>query len=50
MKIYITMEIDNVYADPGHEMGVTDDGYMRIVNALMGLGDDIDVHREVPDV
>lgn len=50
MKIYITMEVDDEYADPTHEMGVTEAGYEAIVHALMGIGDDIDVHRGAPDV
>ena len=48
MKIYITMDVDEEFADPSHEMGVTEEGYTAIVNALMGIGDDVDVHRDVP--
>lgn len=42
MRLTITCEIPDELADPGHEMGVTDKGYVDIVEALMGIGcDDI---------
>ena len=46
MKVYIAMEIEDSYADPAHEMGVTNEGYEAIVDALLGIGDDIDVRRD----
>ena len=48
-KIYIVMEVDDEYADPTHEMGVTEAGYEAIVHALMGIGDDIDIKRTAGD-
>jgi hypothetical protein len=45
VKITITMEIDPEYADPGHDMGVTEAGYNAICDALGGLGTNIDVMR-----
>lgn len=44
-KVTITLEIDDEYADESHEMGVTEEGYMTIMAALSGIGDDIDVRR-----
>jgi len=43
MKIMITMEIDPEYADSRHAMGVTEEGYEAIYEALCYLGTDIDV-------
>lgn len=45
MKIQITFELDedDEYADPGHEMGVTEAGYEYIVDRL--FGDDFHVVR-----
>ena len=43
MKILITMDVDAEYADPGHKMGVTEQGYELISAALDPLGTDIDV-------
>lgn len=45
MKVRITIDIDDQYADPAHPMGVTDEGYTRIVDTLSWLGDDVDVER-----
>lgn len=45
MKIIISMDIDPEYADPGHKMGVTEQGYELISAALDPLGTDIDVRR-----
>ena len=45
MRITITMEIDPEFADPDHEMGVTEDGYREITEALEPLGTDISVAR-----
>lgn len=36
-KVRIEIEVDDEYADPAHEMGVTNEGYERIVDALMFL-------------
>jgi hypothetical protein len=47
MKISITMDIDPAYADSGHEMGVTEEGYDAICEALSSLGDDISVTADV---
>lgn len=43
MKIGITMEIDDTYADPDHPTGVTEEGYARITGTLSELGTNIDV-------
>jgi hypothetical protein len=45
MKIIITMELDDDYADPGHSTGVTEEGYIKINEALSELGTDVDVSR-----
>lgn len=45
-RVVITMEIDEEYADPDHEMGVTEEGYTALVRALAGFGDDVEVSRE----
>jgi hypothetical protein len=44
-KVIIEMDIEDEYADPGHEMGVTSEGYEAIIEALIGIGDDIQVRR-----
>lgn len=46
MKVRITMEVADDIADPNHSMGVTNEGYERIVEALIPYGDDIDIKRE----
>lgn len=45
-RITITMTIPDEIADPFHEMGVTEEGHLEIIEALMGIGDDIDIKRE----
>lgn len=45
MKIHITMDVDEEYADPDHEFGVTEEAYVDIISALSAFGDDIEVHR-----
>lgn len=48
MKIIITADLDpgDEHADPGHEMGVTAEGFTALVDALAGLGfDNIDVRQ-----
>lgn len=44
-KVIITMEVDDDYADPDHEMGVTNEGYELLLRKLGSLGDDIEVRR-----
>ena len=46
MKIRITMNVDPEYAHPGHPMGVTEEGYNAICDALAGLGENIEVEAE----
>ena len=46
MKIRITMNVDPGYADAGHPMGVTEDGYNAICDALAYLGENIEVEAE----
>lgn len=43
VKVRITLDVDDDYADPNHEMGVTSEGYERIIDSLRWLGDDINV-------
>lgn len=45
MKITITGDVDDDYADPDHEMGVTNEGYEAILGGLSGILDDIDIKR-----
>lgn len=45
MKILITLNLDDDYADPAHSMGVTEEGYNKISEALAELGGDIEVER-----
>lgn len=45
-KVIITMEIDDEYADPDHEMGVTNEGYELLVSRLGALGTDVEVERD----
>lgn len=47
MRICITMDIDPEYADAGHEMGVTEEGYDAICDRLGYLGSDISVTADV---
>jgi hypothetical protein len=46
MKIRIVMDIDDSYADPGHDMGVTEEGYLGITDALADYGDNVEIGRE----
>lgn len=43
VKVRITLDVADEYADPDHEMGVTREAYERIIDMLRWLGDDIDV-------
>lgn len=45
MKITITMNLDEAYADPAHSMGVTEEGYEKISAPLGDLGSDVDIER-----
>lgn len=45
MKIQITFDIDDELADPEHEMGVTDEGYEAIIDALGELGRDFQIRK-----
>lgn len=46
-KIQITMTVDDEYADPGHEMGITESAYEDLSDALGNFGEDIDIHKVV---
>ncbi|HEX4715288.1 MAG TPA: hypothetical protein VH164_10205 [Ktedonobacteraceae bacterium] len=46
-KIRITMEVDEEIADPNHEMGITEQGYLQISDALTDFGQDIDIQKVV---
>jgi hypothetical protein len=39
------MDVDDEYADPDHDMGITEQGYEQIMDALSGVGEDIDIRR-----
>lgn len=43
MKIVITMDVDDGWADPEHSTGVTEEGFIAIRDALDHLGTDIDI-------
>ena len=45
MKINITMDLDDEFAEPEHPMGVTEDGHLAIQEALMEFGTNIEVTR-----
>ena len=45
MRVTITLEIADEFADSDHETGVTNDGFERIFGALSAVGDDIQVKR-----
>ena len=49
MKIRITMNVDPEYADAGHPMGVTEEGYEKITGLLGQVGENIDVEAEPGD-
>jgi hypothetical protein len=48
VKITITMEVAGEFADPGHDMGVTEDGFLGIEAALEPFSADgtIDIARQ----
>lgn len=46
MRIKITMDVDDEYADPNHRMGVTLPAFEGIHEALRQYGEDIDVVRD----
>lgn len=45
MKIIITMDLDDEYADPGHSTGVTAEGYDKLDALLNQVGTDIEVSQ-----
>lgn len=45
MKIVITMDLEEEHADPGHPMGVREESYLAISDALMEFGSDVDIRR-----
>jgi hypothetical protein len=46
VKIRITMQVDDEYADPEHDMGVTEDAYLGISDVLAPFGDNVEIGRE----
>lgn len=44
-KITITMVLDDDYAEPGHPMGVTEEGHDAIQDRLGDMGTDIEVAK-----
>lgn len=45
MKIVISMDLDDDYADPDHPMGITEDAYMQLTDRLCDMGDNINVSK-----
>jgi hypothetical protein len=45
MKIRITMEVDEEYADSDHAVGITEEAYLGISEALSDYGMDIDIEK-----
>jgi hypothetical protein len=46
MRIWITMELDDEFADPDHESGVQEGPHLSITSFLGAYGDDIDIVKE----
>lgn len=46
MRIWITMELDDEFADPEHESGVKEGAHLSITTWLASYGDDIDIVKE----
>lgn len=46
MRIWITMELDDEFADPEHESGVKEGAHLSITTWLGSYGDDIDIVKE----
>lgn len=44
-KIQITMDPHDEYADPNHEMGITEEAYIELATLLAGYGDDVEIER-----
>ncbi len=42
-RVVITLTIDDEFSDANHEMGVTSQGYEKILSLLAGVGFDIEV-------
>lgn len=38
MKVKVIIEVDDMYADPDHSMGVTGEGYEVLVEAINAVG------------
>lgn len=45
MKIVISMDLDDGYADPDHPMGITEDAYMQLAERLSDMGTDINISK-----
>jgi hypothetical protein len=45
MKIKITMDLEDEYADPNDPMGVTEEAYLEISSSLSSYGDDIQFEK-----
>jgi len=49
-ELVIKVSIEDEYAEPGHKMGITEEGFEKLNDALMDLGgSDVDV-RPAADV
>lgn len=46
MKIKIVMEVEDEFADPEHDTGLTNAGWELMFRGLSHLGYDIEVERE----
>ena len=49
MKIHISMDLFPEAADPDHETGLSEMGYERFMDFLMGYGEDIDIRRDTDE-
>jgi hypothetical protein len=45
MKLTITMDVYEDYADPTHEIGLSEYGFQRMFEALIPFGDDVQFSR-----
>lgn len=46
MRILINMELDSIYADPDHQMGITESGYEMLCDLLGNMGTNIEVNKD----
>lgn len=49
VKITITMDLDDGYAEPDHKMGISEAGFTALLDALDRFGTNIDVAKAGSD-